>query len=30
MSLIHDKRHFELSNGDTIMSIAVFLSLRFA
>ena len=30
MSLFYDKRHFELSTGDAIMNIAVFVSLRFA
>ena len=29
-SLIYDKRHFEVSTGDVIISIAVSFSLRFA
>ena len=29
-SLIYDKRHFELSTGGVIMTIAVSFSLRFA
>ena len=28
--LFYDKRHFELSTGDVIMTIAVSFSLRFA
>ena len=30
MTLIYDKRHFELSTGDAIMNIAVSFSLLFA
>ena len=29
-SLFYDKRHFELSTGDTIINIDVSFSLRFA
>ena len=28
--IIYDKRHFELSTGDVIITIAVSFSLRFA
>ena len=30
MSLIYDKRHFDLSTGDAIMNITGSFSLRFA